>query len=169
MTLLNEIEILIKEEELDKPCRNREKLFRRYFVIWFLRENKIPIMKIGRMISKHHSTVLHAIEQHHLMMRPKTGDENYKKITEDLRHRFMDKYFINEDNEGDLMQDVMMASSYYDLTIIKKRIEKGYYNMEKTSTFVGDRAANTSEANQEPREGGLLCSEVISNQQARNS
>jgi hypothetical protein len=76
---------------------------------------------------------------------------------------------MNEDNEGDLMQDVMMANSYYDLTIIKKRVANGYYNMEKTSTFVSDRAANTSEANQESREGGLLCAEVISNKQARNS
>jgi predicted transcriptional regulator YheO len=150
--MLNEIQILIEEEELNKPCRNREKLFRRYFVIWFLRENKIPIMKIGKMIGKHHATVLHSLQQHELMMRPKTGDDNYKKITEDLRHRFMDKYFINEDNEGDLMQDVMMASSYYDLTIIKKRIEKGYYDIKKTYTFVGDRAANTVETDQKIRE-----------------
>ena len=147
MTLLNEIQILIEKEELDKPCRNREKLFRRYFVIWFLRENKIPIMKIGKMVGKHHATVLHALEQHELMMRPKTGDENYKKITEDLRHRFLDRYFYNEDKEGDILQDVMMANSYYDLKIIKKRISNGYYNMEKTSTFVGDRAANTGETN----------------------
>jgi hypothetical protein len=169
MSLLTEIKILIQEEELDKPCRNREKLFRRYFVIWFLRENKIPIVKIGRMVNKHHATVLHALEQHELMMKPKTGDENYKKITEDLRHRFLDRYFMNEDNEGDILQDVMMANSYYDLMIIKKRVSNGYYNMEKTSTFVGDRAADTSEANQEPREGGLLCAQIIGNQQAGNS
>jgi hypothetical protein len=147
MSLLNEIQILIQEEELDKPCRNREKLFRRYFVIWFLRENRIPITRIGKMIGKHHATVLHSLEQHELMMRPKTGDENYKEITKDLRSRFMDKYFMNEDNQGDIFQDVMMASSYYDLTIIKKRITKGYYDTEKTHKFVGDRAANTSEAN----------------------
>ncbi len=58
----------LQEEELDKPCRNREKLFRRYFVIWFLRENRIPVTRIGKMIGKHHATVLHSLQQHELMM-----------------------------------------------------------------------------------------------------
>jgi hypothetical protein len=169
MSLLTEIEVLIKEEELDKPCRNREKLFRRYFVIWFLRENRISLIRIGKMLNKHHATVLHSIEQHERMMKPKTGDDYYKEITKDLHERFLNGYLLNEDNHGDIFQDVMMASSYYHLMMIKKRIQKGYYNMEKTSTFVGDRAADTSEANQEPGEGGLLCAQIIGNQQAGNS
>ena len=59
----------IKREEFDSPNRDKEILFARYFVAYYLRNNYnttnkvLSLKRIGKLINRDHATVLNAIRQ----------------------------------------------------------------------------------------------------------
>jgi hypothetical protein len=171
MNRLEKINDLIEKYGLKNTTRRRDVLFKRYFVYNELRNHGLSLTMIGEIFGKNHATVLHGLRVHKDMLSYRDAD--YVAETCAIQAELNDLEFPNiskvfkRDKYYDLKEDLLEAKNYNTFKRIQRRVKMGFY--EKNSTFVGDRAANTSEANQEPREGGLLCSEVISNQQARNS
>jgi len=155
MTINEKIEDLIfrivEEEELNKKNRYRPKVYRRCYLSHYLRDNlKWSYTKIGGLLNKDHATIIHLYKQHYNLSEGKYKDPYYWEIVRDLSALLKNDNFFEDVVEIDIYLDIVNCYFLEDFELIKKRVMDGYYNIKKTSTFVGDRAANTSEANQEP-------------------
>lgn len=171
MNRLEKINELIEKYGLKHVTRRRDVLFKRYFIFNELRTYGLSLTMIGEIFGKNHATVLHGLRVHKDMLSYRDAD--YVSETaciqadlEGLEFAWISTPF-KRDRYYDLKEDILEAKNYSTFKRIQRRVKMGFY--EKNSTFVGDRAANTVETDQKTREGGLLCSEVISNQQAGNS
>jgi hypothetical protein len=177
------IEYLIKEHGLTTKDRSRHYIYKRSYLYHELRKLDFTLEDIGEMFGgKHYATVLHGIRQHEDLER--IGYADYALATKQLKD-FLDgaelPYY--DFDIPNLKEDVIKAGTFAQFKRIQRHLKLGKYDeptlipnleeklgiYEKTSTFVGDRAADTSQANQEPGEGGLLCAQIIGNQQAGNS
>jgi hypothetical protein len=171
------IEYLIKEHGLTTKDRSRHYIYKRSYLYYELRKLDFTLEDIGVMFGgKHYATVLHGIRQHEDLHR--FGYADYALATKQLRD-FLDgaelPYYSVD--TPDLKQEILKAKTFAQFKRIQRYIKLGKYEeptlkpnleekfgiYEKTSTFVGDRAADTCQSNQEPREGGLLCAQVIGN------
>ena len=147
MTLLEEIQDIIDTEGLNVKCRNRDVLYRRYYIMWFLRENKMSTIKIGRLFNKDHATVLNALKRHYELTDKRFPDKIYRHTVEDLAEAFSGK-MLESDYTSNIYEDIMNAKCLADFNFIQKRLKKGYYGDQNVCTFVSDRAADTSETDQ---------------------
>jgi hypothetical protein len=151
MTLIEEVKHVIDLEGLDKKSRYRDHLYRRYFIMWYLRENRMTTIDIGKLFNRDHSTVVCALKRHSELTHPKFGDKLYKATIEDLYQRFNNKTFEFEATSN-IYEDIRKAKCLADYQFIQKRLQMGHYGDQNVCTFVGDRAADTSETDQEVRE-----------------
>ena len=171
MNRLEKINDLIEKYGLKNTTRRRDVLFKRYFIYNELRNYGLSLSMIGEIFGKNHATVLHGLRVHKDMLSYR--DVDYIAETCAIQAELDGLEFPNiskvfkRDRYYDLKEDILNANTFLLFKRIQRRVKMGFY--EKNSTFVGDRAADTSEANQEPREGGLLCAQIIGNQQAGNS
>jgi len=156
---------------LKEKLRKRELVYKRYYIYNELREAGLNLMQTAEVFGKNHASIFHGLRMHSDMVRFR--DAVYASETKCVADYLGDSKFMHNSGsyrrkkEYNLKEDILEARRLDDFLRIKRRLKLGIY--EKKSTFVGDRAANTGEANQEPREEWLLCAEVISNKQARNS
>lgn len=171
MNRLEKINELIEKYSLKENTRRRDVLFKRYFIFNELRVYGLSLSMIGEIFGKNHATVLNGLRVHKDMLSYRDAD--YASETAAIQAELAGLEFawisspFKRDRYYDLKEDILQAKNFITFKRIQRRVKMGFY--EKNSTFVGDRAANTVETDQTAREGGLLCSEVISNQQARNS
>jgi hypothetical protein len=171
MNRLALIHDFIEIHGLKNKLRRRELVYKRYYIYNELREAGLNLMQTAEVFGKDHSSICHGLRIHSDMIRFK--DAVYASETKCVADYLGDSKFMHNSGvyrrkkEYNLEQDILEAKWLEEFLRIKRRLKLGIY--EKKSTFVGDRAADTGEANQEPREGGLLCAEVISNKQAGNS
>jgi hypothetical protein len=166
MNRLALIHDFIEIHGLKNKLRRRELVYKRYYIYNELREAGLNLMQTAEVFEKDHSSICHGLRIHSDMVRFR--DAVYASETKCVADYLGDSKFMHSagtyrrKKEYNLEQDILEAKWLEEFLRIKRRLKLGIY--EKTSTFVGDRAADTSEANQEPREGGLLCAQVIGNQ-----
>ena len=171
MNRLEKINELIEKYGLKHVTRRRDVLFKRYFIYNELRVCGLSLTMIGEIFGKNHATVLNGLRIHKDMLSYRDADYASETAAiqaelEGLEFAWISSPF-KRDRYYDLKEDILQAKNFITFKRIQRRVKMGFY--EKNSTFVGDRAANTVETDQTAREGGLLCSEVVSNQQAGNS
>jgi len=64
---MNEVKFLkeqIKKYQLDTNSRNRSYVYKRYYVMYRLNKCKVSLTQIGKMLNRHHATVIHGIRMH---------------------------------------------------------------------------------------------------------
>ena len=64
---MKEIDFLkeqITKYKLDTNSRNRSYVYKRYYVMYRLNKCKVSLTQIGKMLNRHHATVIHGIKMH---------------------------------------------------------------------------------------------------------
>ena len=64
MKELNFLKLQITKYQLDTDCRNRAYVYKRYYVMYRLNKCKVSLTQIGKMLNRHHATVIHGIRMH---------------------------------------------------------------------------------------------------------
>jgi IS30 family transposase len=64
---MKEIDFLkeqITKYKLDTNSRNRSYVYKRYYIMYRLNKCKVSLTQIGKMLNRHHATVIHGIRMH---------------------------------------------------------------------------------------------------------
>ena len=64
MKEINFLKSQIVKYQLDTNCRNRAYVYKRYYVMYRLNKCKVSLTQIGKMLNRHHATVIHGIRMH---------------------------------------------------------------------------------------------------------
>jgi IS30 family transposase len=64
MTELDFLKEQITKYKLDTNSRNRSYVYKRYYVMYRLNKCKVSLTQIGKMLNRHHATVIHGIRMH---------------------------------------------------------------------------------------------------------
>ena len=64
MTELDFLKEQIAKYKLDTNSRNRSYVYKRYYVMYRLNKCKVSLTQIGKMLNRHHATVIHGIRMH---------------------------------------------------------------------------------------------------------
>lgn len=150
MNRLALIHDFIEIHGLKNKLRRRELVYKRYYIYNELREAGLNLMQTAEVFGKNHASIFHGLRVHSDMLRFR--DVVYASETKCVADYLGDSKFMHNSGiyrrkrEYNLKEDIINASRLDDFLKIKRRLKLGVY--EKTSTFVGDRAANTVETNQ---------------------
>jgi len=117
MTRIEEIKEIILREELSIPNRQRQKVYRRFYLANLLRMEGLMLKEIGAILNKNHATIIHYIDSHRYWTRIK--DRQYLNYTIDL----MEIYPI----KPSLKKAVLKVNSLRQLDNLKKRINDFVY------------------------------------------
>jgi len=113
MSRIEEIKAIISAEELNLPNRQREKVYRRFYLANLLRIEGLILKEIGALLDKNHATIIHYIESHKYWTRIK--DRQYLNYTIDL----MEIYPIRPS----LKKAILKVNSLRQLDNLKKKID----------------------------------------------
>jgi hypothetical protein len=113
MTKIEEITAIIAAEELNLPNRQREKVYRRFYLANLLRIEGLMLKEIGALLDKNHATIIHYIDSHKYWTRVK--DRQYLNYTIDL----MEIYPIRPS----LKKAILKVNSIRQLDNLKKKID----------------------------------------------
>ena len=64
---MKEIDFLIGQiakYQLDTNSRNRSYVYKRYYIMYRLNKCNVSLTQIGKMLNRHHATVIHGIRMH---------------------------------------------------------------------------------------------------------
>ena len=64
MTELKFLKEQITKYQLATNSRNRAYVYKRYYVMYRLNKCKVSLTQIGKMLNRHHATVIHGIRMH---------------------------------------------------------------------------------------------------------
>jgi len=64
MKELNLLKLQIIKYKLATNSRNRSYVYKRYYVMYRLNKCKVSLTQIGKMLNRHHTTVIHGIRMH---------------------------------------------------------------------------------------------------------
>jgi chromosomal replication initiation ATPase DnaA len=64
MTELNFLKEQITKHQLDNNSRHRSYVYKRYYIMYRLNKCKVSLTQIGKMLNRHHATVIHGIRMH---------------------------------------------------------------------------------------------------------
>ena len=64
MTELKFLKEQITKYQLATNSRNRSYVYKRYYVMYRLNKCKLTLSEIGRLLNRHHATVIHGIKMH---------------------------------------------------------------------------------------------------------
>jgi IS30 family transposase len=64
MTELDFLKEQITKYKLDTNSRNRSYVYKRYYIMYRLNKCKVSLTQIGKMLNRHHATVIHGIRMH---------------------------------------------------------------------------------------------------------
>jgi hypothetical protein len=82
MSRIEEIKEIIIQEGLHLKNRQRDKVYRRFYLAYLLRKEKLMLREIGAILNKNHATIIHYISSHKYWTKIK--DEQYLEYTMDL-------------------------------------------------------------------------------------
>jgi chromosomal replication initiation ATPase DnaA len=64
MTELNFLKEQITKHQLDNNSRHRSYVYKRYYIMYRLNKCKVSLTQIGKMLNRHHATVIYGIRMH---------------------------------------------------------------------------------------------------------
>lgn len=109
----------IIENELNKPTRHREYVYRRAFLCNLLRDEGCTLQAIATVFKRTHATVLHLINLH----------KNYysKRDVIYLAHIQLELEHFRVEPKPNIYDDILNVNNTTDLQIIKERILSNEY------------------------------------------
>ena len=98
MTELKFLKEQITKYQLATNSRNRSYVYKRYYVMYRLNKCKLSLSEIGRLMNRHHATVIHGIKMHRRWSRQQ--DKVYLHEIEPLvqaalQDNYEDKYKVS--------------------------------------------------------------------------
>jgi hypothetical protein len=122
--MIEKIKYMIELHNLTSSGRQRDLVYKRDYIFSELFKLKFNLCEIGRMLEKHHATVLNGLKVDNQF-------QNCDKIYDDAIAPIKD-YLYPSDRPIDLpkysiYQDVINCNNTTDLKIIKQRIENNQY------------------------------------------
>lgn len=97
----------VKEANINMESRKQEHLFRRYYLMLFLREKTtLSLASIAWVFKKNHATVIHALKE----VKNLANDENYQMYTEREREAFP-MYLSEEHLKEDHLDPLLISKS----------------------------------------------------------
>ena len=64
MTEIKFLKEQIKKYQLDTNYRYRDCVYKRFYIMYRLHKCKVSLTQIGKMLNRHHATVIHGIRMH---------------------------------------------------------------------------------------------------------
>lgn len=117
MTRIDEIKEIILKEGLHIPNRQREKVYRRFYIANLLRREGLMLKEIGDILNRHHSSIIHYISSHKYWTKIK--DEQYLEYTIDLMEMPPIK--------NTLKQEILKVKTIRQLNELKNKIDEFVY------------------------------------------
>jgi len=117
MIRIEEIKEIIIQEGLNKPNRQREKVYRKFYLANLLRKENLMLKEIGDILNKNHATVIHYLKSHKYWTRIK--DEQYLDYTMDLMEMPPIK--------NTLKQEILKIKTLRQLEELKNKIDEFIY------------------------------------------
>ena len=117
MKLIEEIKQIILDEGLHLPNRERERVYRRFYLANLLRREGLMLKEIGGLLNKNHATIIHYIDSHKYWTRIK--DRQYLNYTIDLMELYPSR--------PTLKQEILKIKSLRQLNNLKSKIDDFIY------------------------------------------
>jgi len=113
MNKIEEIKQIILQESLNLPNRQRDKVYRRFYLANLLRMEGLMLKEIGALLDKNHATIIHYIDSHKYWTRVK--DRQYLNYTIDLMEIYPTR--------PTLRNEILKVKSLRQLDNLKKKID----------------------------------------------
>ena len=98
MTELKFLKEQITKYQLATNSRNRSYVYKRYYVMYRLNKCKLSLSEIGRLMNRHHATVIHGIRMHRRWTRMKDTvylHEIEPLVQSAIQDNYEDKYKVS--------------------------------------------------------------------------
>jgi len=98
MKEINFLKLQITKYQLDTDSRNRAYVYKRYYVMYRLNKCKVSLTQIGKMLNRHHATVIHGIRMHRrwTRMQDKVYFHEIEPLVQSaLNNDYEDKYKVS--------------------------------------------------------------------------
>ena len=98
MTELKFLKEQITKYQLATNSRNRSYVYKRYYVMYRLNKCKLTLSEIGRLMNRHHATVIHGIKMHRRWSRQQDKvylNEIEPLVQAALQDNYEDKYKVS--------------------------------------------------------------------------
>jgi hypothetical protein len=119
--MIDKIKYMIELYNLCDKSRQRELVYKRYYLFSELKKLGLNLSEIGRMLEKDHVTVMHGLKVDNQF-------QNYDKIYDDAIAPIKDYLYPPvQTPKYSIFEDVMKCNNTTDLRIIKERIENDQY------------------------------------------
>jgi hypothetical protein len=119
--MIEKIKYMIELYNLCDKSRQRELVYKRDYIFSELFKLKFNLCEIGRMLEKHHATVLNGLKVDNQF-------QNFDKIYDDAIAPIKDYLYPPvQTPKYSIFEDVMNCNNTTDLRIIKERIENDQY------------------------------------------
>ena len=122
-SLIEKITYKINKDNLIKKCRKREVVFKRMFIYNVMYNHDYKVTHIGRMFNRNHASIINALQTYNNLKSNK-DPELIAVLSE-----YMD-YFEQHDIskiEYSIKKDLINATTFRDLTIMRKRMKNDLY------------------------------------------
>jgi hypothetical protein len=123
MYKVNNIIKLIEKHDLKNKTRKREVLHKRTYLMSQLKILGCTFEHIGILFEKDHSTVVYSVNRHKKFI--STGDKLYKSDVAAIKEEYR---CLNDNVVSNIYDDILSASDYEDLLIIKRKIHEQVYS-----------------------------------------
>ncbi len=105
--------------------RARYKTYQRFYLMEFLRKQKLTLVEIGELFGLKHCTVHYGLEQAEWMKK----DRLFLKMTDELRQKFEQYTALNYPITRNIAHDVLECTSFWEMRKIQDDIKKGVYGV----------------------------------------
>jgi len=134
---LEQVKEYIETEELNGRSREQFNVFRRHYLCYALyRTRELTLSEIGRIFNRDHSTVLHSIRKHEELK----NDKFYKKKIESCV-QLMEEPLTFSRQKRNIFEDVAKATNYEKLRRIRRWLNEGRYDYQKSFTQTEQNAS----------------------------
>jgi hypothetical protein len=134
---IEQVKEYIESEGLNGRSREQFYVFRRHYLCYALyRTQELTLSEIGALFNRDHSTVLHSIRKHEEL---KT-DKLYKKKIESCVQLMAEPLTFSRQKRN-IFEDITKATNYEKLRRIRRWLNEGRYDYQKSFTETEQNAS----------------------------
>jgi hypothetical protein len=134
---IEQVKEYIESEGLNGRSREQFYVFRRHYLCYALyRTQELTLGEIGALFNRDHSTVLNSIRKHEELQ----NDKLYKKKIESCV-QLMAEPLVFSRQKRNIFEDVAKATNYTKLKRIRRWLNEGRYDYQKSFTETEQNAS----------------------------
>ena len=113
----------VNKDSLIKKCRKREKVFKRMFIYELMRNHDFLVTQIARLFKRNHASIINAFKTYRNLKT--TNDPELIAVLSEYM-KFFEQHDISK-IEYSVRKDITNATTFRDLTIMRKRMKNDLY------------------------------------------